>query len=636
MSSTKVHYEVGAGIANVTDPAIGLAMQGMADPSQKTNGVEFPLYSRAFILSEQGKQQRIAIVVVDIWSCTAAIKKEVIERLRIKFISLYSQENVLISGTHTHSGPGGFSQSELYEHVSGGFDPHNFECIVSGIVESIEKAHSNLEPGRAYICRDRLSDCGRQRSLEAYLNNPSYERTQYKTTADEEILLLKFVAINDKGEKHPIGLLNWHAIHPTDRGQSTSLVNGDNKGYAARLFEKHMQAKRSETATSCRPFVAAFANANCGDVSGNVEFGHMPNGISDKGHMQLHGEKLFAKVVEMFDRATVELTGKIDYRHTYVDMANVSIENMPGKRTWPAALGLSFAAGSTEDSVPKVAIANFTIPAPAVKEGAVAGNLSLREKITQTIAQLTLSLTFGKPLFNQTLTNRSLTAGQWPKPIILAAGLINPPIVPSVLPLQLLQIGNLVITGLPGEFTTMAGRRIRKTLLSELKELAIEYIALATYANDYSLYITTKEEYEKQHYEGAATLYGPYTLAAYQQELTQLAKGLVNGSEAGTGPTPPVQEVSINRRITIRSLSEKPVTLEIFRCGGESQGGHIAALNVASQSDRAYFLPKNINEISIVVNNSYIVKNVKHHHLLTIHKSGEKQLSEYIKHNSWT
>jgi neutral ceramidase len=39
--------------------------------------------------------------------------------------------------------------------------------------------------------------------------------------------------------------------------------------------------------------VAAFANANCGDVSGNVELGRIPDGIGDRARMQKHGRRQF-------------------------------------------------------------------------------------------------------------------------------------------------------------------------------------------------------------------------------------------------------------------------------------------------------------------------------------------------------
>ena len=35
---------------------------------------------------------------------------------------------------------------------------------------------------------------------------------------------------------------------------------------------------------------------------------------------------------------------------------------------------------------------------------------------------------------------------------------------PSIIPVQILRVGQMIITALPGEFTTMSGRRIRKAL----------------------------------------------------------------------------------------------------------------------------------------------------------------------------
>jgi neutral ceramidase len=38
-------------------------------------------------------------------------------------------------------------------------------------------------------------------------------------------------------------------------------------------------------------------------------------------------------------------------------------------------------------------------------------------------------------------------------------------------------------------------------------------------SNTYTHYVTTLEEYQKQRYEAASTIYGPYTLMAYQQQV---------------------------------------------------------------------------------------------------------------------
>lgn len=57
--------------------------------------------------------------------------------------------------------------------------------------------------------------------------------------------------------------------------------------------------------------------------------------------------------MELFDRATEPLKGKVDYRHTYLDFSNLEV-SLPKARggelvkTCPAALGFSFAAGTTD------------------------------------------------------------------------------------------------------------------------------------------------------------------------------------------------------------------------------------------------------------------------------------------------
>jgi neutral ceramidase len=54
--------------------------------------------------------------------------------------------------------------------------------------------------------------------------------------------------------------------------------------------------------------------------------------------------------VSLFDSANDEVTGKIGFRHTYLQMSNLEV-NMPnGEKvhTCPAAVGFSFAAGTTD------------------------------------------------------------------------------------------------------------------------------------------------------------------------------------------------------------------------------------------------------------------------------------------------
>lgn len=379
-------YSIGTGIAEVTDSAVGLPMQGMADSSQITTGVESRLFARAFIAAAEGSQtaaERVAIIVADIWSCTRRVKDGVLARLASEHDDLYVEENVLIAGTHTHSAPGGYSGNLLYDYefTNGGCDEATVTCIVDGCVQAIEAAHGNLAPGRIFVNSGEVADCGRNRSEAAYLCNPKDERNRWGEDTDRKMLLLKFVEVDEGGRERPVGALSWYPIHPTDRGQKNTLVTGDNKGYASSLFEQQMATNHSAQET----FVAAFANANCGDVSGNVELGHIPDGIHDRAQMEKHGRQQFEVAQQLFTSASNEVTGPVAHRHTRVDFSDLQLG--PAARTWPASLGASFAAGSSEDSVP--------VPDLGFHEGMTVANLDEGDDLISGLAGLGLSAIFG-------------------------------------------------------------------------------------------------------------------------------------------------------------------------------------------------------------------------------------------------
>lgn len=515
-------YLIGTGIYDVTGPAAELGMMGMASIEQKTEGIQSRLFARAFIVCDQSKNKRVVIVSADIWSCTQAVKMEVVKRLENIFgNNLYSIDNVLISGTHTHSGPGGYSHYALYNLSILGFDEQNFECIVNGIVNAIQRAHENLAPGKIFINKGDVEDCGYNRSPIAYENNPQEEKAKYGNNTDKEMLVLKFV--KDDGKE--IGCVNWFAIHPTNRGNKNRLITGDNKGYASYLFEneKGMQIKEKET------FVAAFANSNCGDISGNVKYG-IPDLVHDFDRMKEFGEKQYNKASELYKTANHKLEGPIAYRHTHVNFSNVKIGGT-NFRTHPAALGASMFAGSTEDTSSEFGIVEGI-------KSTISGDFPAGEKniILEAINLLSGLLTgFKVPR----ILEEEMKQGHYPKPIVFAQGLAEPfPLSPEVLPLQLIRIGNLVLLGIPAEITTMAGRRLKESILNILKDSGVDNIVLATYANAYAGYITTKEEYDVQHYEGASTHFGPYTLLAFQQEFGKLASAVTEGKEISAGPTP--------------------------------------------------------------------------------------------------
>lgn len=296
-------------------------------------------------------------------------------------------------------------------------------------------------------------------------------------------------------------------------------------------------------------FVSAFCQSNCGDVSPNVlgafcidtglscDFNHSTcNGKNELCYgrgpgypdefesTRIIGDRQFKKAVDLFSASSDEIEGKVDYRHAYLDMAhhevalqsNVTCHEVV--KTCPAAMGFAFAAGTTDGP-----------GAFDFKQGDDKGNPFWR--LVRNVLKA---------------PTKEQVDCQHPKPILLDTGEMKEPYdwAPSILPIQIIRIGQVVLLCVPGEFTTMAGRRLRqavKTVLtnSGKKEFDDVHIVIAGLSNSYSQYVTTFEEYQIQRYEGASTLYGPHTLSAYIQEFEKLAAALVGGQTTAPGPQPP-------------------------------------------------------------------------------------------------
>jgi neutral ceramidase len=137
------------------------------------------------------------------------------------------------------------------------------------------------------------------------------------------------------------------------------------------------------------------------------------------------------------------------------------------------------------------------------------------------------------------------------KPVALRPGSQQPPGAPEVLPVQIVRIGQLALLAVPAELTTMAGRRLVSTVRPVLAPLGVKHLVLAGYANAYAGYVTTREEYQVQDYEGASTHFGEWTLAAYRQQMRELARAMAAGK--------PVDDPLVPRDL-LGSLQNKELT----------------------------------------------------------------------------
>ncbi|WP_277453898.1 neutral/alkaline ceramidase [Janibacter sp. DB-40] len=516
-------YLVGAGLYDITGAAAETGAFGYA-AQQEMRGIQDRLYSHAYVIADPGTDERIVYVSADMGAMFQSVRVEVVKELRERFGDTYTGDNVMLTATHTHVGNSGQAHATLYQiagaDASGaGYSTQNFRAAVDGIVASIVRAHDNLEPGSVSLTRGDLDDATRNRSIPAYEAND--DAGEYPTDVDTRMTQLELT--DATGE--PVGMLNWFAVHPTSFSKEWTHLSADNKGYARYLFAERMGTDPASDDT----FVASFANAAEGDVvavDGNSHSAPGYEGSADERlNVERAGRRQFDAAVRLWEATGEPLTGPVDSRSRWADFGDYTVRDEftkgdPERDLCTPARGFSFAAGGE----------NGPSNIPGITEGMTRS--STTGGTLDTIEGSALGALLGDALVNAPV----LDSCQAEKPVLLPTGHLG--WVPTKVPVQLLRLGSLAIVGVPGEPTTMSGRRLEATVQERLAGSGVDTVVVAGLANSYTGYVTTREEFAAQHYEGASTEFGPHTLAAYRQEYADLASAMAEGEPVGNGVRP--------------------------------------------------------------------------------------------------
>lgn len=530
---------------------------GYADPNQVGSGLRQRLYSRAFVIGGLDEpEDRFVYLVLDTQSGDTAVRDGILQGLGElgEDYEVYKQENVAVTGTHSHSGPGAWLNYLLPQITSKGFDHQSYQAVVDGALLSIQRAHESLAPGYLSIGSIAVEDTNINRSPYAYLANPAEERVRYEHDVDRTMTMLKF---SNAHTGKDIGVLTWFAVHGTSMLGNNTLITGDNKGVAADLMEKAYRNSYEEQADD--GFIAGFSQANVGDTSPNVLGAYCEDGSAEQCNVEdstcrgssqpCHGRgpffrkkdqgaascfeigrRQYTAASSLYDQMTLTGTplqgSAVKALHAFQDFSSLAVAHPNGSlvSTCPAALGYSFAAGTTDGP----------------------GAFDFKQNNTGSSNANPVWAIVRGFLHEPTEEQK---ACHHPKPILLDVGEIHRPYLwtPNIVDVQLLRVGQLIIIVSPGEATTMAGRRWRESIQASASASALTgdaepIVVLGGPANSYTHYIATEEEYGIQRYEGASTLYGPHTLNAHINLTTRYLPYLHSSStfRPDPGPQPPI------------------------------------------------------------------------------------------------
>lgn len=541
-------YRAGFGRADMTVYEPGMVMQGWASQDNRITGIGTRLFARALVVEHDGpSNQKLAFVCADLNTISTALRAGVIAALGREHAGRgLGAHNVMLTATHTHSGPSGYSQYAMYNAANFGFSPYVWSGLVDAIVAAIAAADDALEPatlrlGEAEIPEDE--PVGFNRSIASYLRNGDVSSDATVTSAVDRRSVTLRVDRTVGGET--LGIVNWLGVHASNVHGDQTLLHGDNKGLAALQMEREAR----DDPGFAPGFVAIFAQAAAGDVQPNFRVDARRGllvGAHDEDHASAAANAAiqvrWARVGAIAARSSAPLAGRIRVRTMTADLGAVEVDadlaGRRGVRTQPAQLGLGQAAGNPEGPGPLLRAA-----------GLLRGYASLHRALVPRGDAKPHFLEVGRGLEGRVL---GLLPTRWAMPFVarfepmiaflhaadqageLAAG----PWVPNVLPLQLAELGDLAILALPVELTVTAARRLRATVATELAARPPRMIVIQGYANAYAGYLCTHEEYQRQAYEAGATYFGAHSLAAWQTLVRQLARRPEGDDRTSIGPLP--------------------------------------------------------------------------------------------------
>ena len=497
----------GVGKADIT-PRTGYYLGGWTRADRVAQGQHTRLWARALVLEQGGR--KMALVAVDLFMVPGGLVKHVGDALAAHGLS---EQTILMSASHTHSGPGGYANFKTFNTAAPSpatvadplsfyrlldpkpADPQLYSFLVGRIAEAIRRADADLGPAAAGWGSAELHGLTMNRSIEAHLANHgmSLERGQGAAeqdpagvahTIDPSVNVLRVDKIV-RGRRVPIGGWSTFADHGTVTKSSFPYYNQDHHASALRVFERRV--RRAGRVPRRQAVLNVYGNSNEGDQSAGL----VRDGPAASDYV---GRVEAAAMLRAWRAARPARRPPLDSRWTRVCFCGQPTEG--GNVADYAMIGVPFLTGSEEERGPlfeltRVPFEGTRSPLPVPGQGHKTGI----------------------PL--------------------------SPDSVPKAVPLMAVRVGDGVIVTLPGEPTAEVGGRVRAAIAG------VGRVVVSGLANEFIQYLTTPEEYDRQHYEGGSTLYGPLSSNLLRGELVELTRRLLSGEPAQAAyPFDPTNGVS--------------------------------------------------------------------------------------------
>lgn len=497
-------FVAGAASTDLTIPP-GYPMMGYSIAGQYSRGSWVPITCNAVFMQDTAGTPYF-IVSTDLWAMPGGLASRAVEIMHLidpssRGIGL---ENVMCTALHIHHCGGNFATCASYNTAASfglGFDQTLFNYLAQKLAHCMVEARSKATPVTVRYSEKVMSGLSRNRSYQAFLQNDSADRAKLfdenrgvdtasitawpaelstRITAmavDPMLRLLQFRSVRT-GKN--VAVVPIYAIHATATGGATEVYSSDLYGAAREVLRMELLKDTS--------VVVAFLNGSEGDVECN----YLRHDRSDAMRI---GRQLAAGINSLIDANTFdELTGTITPYY---------LDQRIGGQTFPFDQrdGDCYCTYPSELQTDETAVIGTAMFGGALDGRTILYSLGCRDGM---IADVCDPIQGVKLPALTTVADLMVSKGIARSMATSLVGLVSTD-APEHAPVSMLAIKDLLLVGMPGEFTTMMGKFIRDTLQ---KLSGKRHVAMVGFANEYASYIATPCEYRAQFYEGASTLFG--------------------------------------------------------------------------------------------------------------------------------
>jgi Neutral/alkaline non-lysosomal ceramidase, N-terminal len=255
-AGAQAQYKVGMAKVDITpDPtAMTVTLNGYGGRGKApATGVLDPIHARALVITDRAGR-KAALLSVDLCFINSEVHELAIARLKAHG---FDEHNVMISATHTHSGPSAYDHRWIVEAVMGPFDQRILDQVVGGIVEATLAADAAAVPATVAYNITEVDGLNRSRrdpafsvevgSVEGVTPNPD----KYQT--DRRLTVFRFDTLEGK----PLGAVVHFASHPTVLSPESTLISADWPGWMNKAVEEYLGENT----------VSLFVNGALGDAA---------------------------------------------------------------------------------------------------------------------------------------------------------------------------------------------------------------------------------------------------------------------------------------------------------------------------------------------------------------------------------